>query len=211
MRDLEIRGAGEILGAGQSGNMQTVGVSHYLRMLKSAVEELKSGEKGIEEEITVEILLPFQALIPTYYIPDEQEKISVYQKLAGSEDEAILKEFEQDLGEEYGKLPKEVQNLFAVLRLKMVCRRAGVTRVKVEESGQGRKEVVLTLSPRVTAQEIMQLLRVNPQWRITGSMLRLDEEGIIRAGGKNDVQWMAVLAKQVEALQTKKVATKKMK
>jgi transcription-repair coupling factor len=205
MRDLEIRGAGEILGAGQSGNMQTVGVSHYLRMLKAAVEELKSGEVGVEEEITVEILLPFAALIPTYYIPDEQEKISVYQKLAGSEDEAILSEFEEDLQQEYGTLPKEVQNLFAVLRLKLACRKSGVTRVKVEES-KTMREVVLTLSPRVTAQEIMQLLKVNAQWRISGSMLRLNDEEIVRAGGKNDVAWMSVLGKQIEALQPKKHA-----
>ncbi|MDD3896322.1 MAG: transcription-repair coupling factor [Candidatus Peribacteraceae bacterium] len=211
MRDLEIRGAGEILGAGQSGNMQTVGVSHYLRMLKSAVEELKSGEKGTEEDITVEILLPFQALIPTYYIPDEQEKISVYQKLAGSEDEVILKEFEEDLHAEYGKPPKEVQNLFAILRLKMACRRAGVVRVKVEESGKDTREVVLTLSSRVTAKEIMQLLRVNSQWRISGSTLRLHEAEIVRAGGKNDVEWMEVLAKQVESLQIKKASSKKKK
>ena len=98
MRDLEIRGAGEILGAEQSGTMHTVGVSHYLRMLKAAVEDLKAGRKGdIEEEINVEILLPVSAMLPNYYIPDEQERISVYQKLAGSEDEKILKEFEQDL------------------------------------------------------------------------------------------------------------------
>jgi transcription-repair coupling factor len=204
MRDLEIRGAGEILGAGQSGNMQTVGVSHYLRMLKSAVEELKSGEEGAEEDITVEILLPFSALIPSYYIPDEQEKISVYQKLAGSEDEAILAEFEDDLLQEYGAPPKEVQNLFSILRLKLACRRSGVVRVKVEDVDRTSREVVLTLSPRVTAQEIMQLLKVNPQWRITGSMLRLREEEIVRAGGKNEVAWIGVLTKQIEALQPKK-------
>ncbi|MDP7069607.1 MAG: helicase-related protein, partial [Candidatus Peribacteraceae bacterium] len=133
MRDLEIRGAGEILGASQSGTMHTVGVSHYLRMLKAAVEDMKSGRKGdIEEEINVEILLPVQAMLPSYYIPDEQERISVYQKLAGSEDEAILKEFEQDLIDEYGNLPDNVQNLFAVLHLKIACRRGGVLRVKSE-------------------------------------------------------------------------------
>ncbi len=217
MRDLEIRGAGEILGAGQSGNMQTVGVSHYLRMLKNAVEELKSGDAGIEEEITVEILLPFEALLPTFYIPDEQEKISVYQKLAGSEDEVILKEFEEDLKAEYGKLPKQAQNLFAILRLKMVCRRAGVLRVKVEDASselsaspkKDQKEIVLTLSPRVTAKEIMQLLKVNSQWRISGSTLRLNEEEIVRAGGTNEVEWAEILAAQIDALHIKKASKKK--
>src|SRR3990167_2786844 len=151
MRDLEIRGAGEILGGSQSGNMQTVGISHYLRMLKSAVEELKSGASEIEEDINVEIQLPFEALIPSYYVTDEQEKISVYQKLASSDEEAILAEFEQDLEAEYGKLPKSVTNLFAILRLKMSARRAGVQRIKIEDVAAGRREIVLTLAARVTA------------------------------------------------------------
>jgi transcription-repair coupling factor (superfamily II helicase) len=146
MRDLEIRGAGEILGASQAGTMNTVGVSHYLRMLKNAVEEMKSGGKAeIEEEIPVEILLPVEALIPNFYIPDSDEKISVYQKLAGSEDDATLSEFEADLRDEYGELPKQVQNLFAVLRLKLVCRKAGVIRVKSESRSRTANDVVLSL------------------------------------------------------------------
>lgn len=204
MRDLEIRGAGEILGASQSGTMQTVGVSHYLRMLKSAVEELKTGEGVAEEEATVEIQLPVEALLPSYYIPDEQEKIAVYQKLAGSEDEAILDEFEQDLREEFGEPPKQVMNLFAILRLKMACRRAGVTRVKMEESGKDNREVVLTLNPRVTANEIMQILTMNPQWRISGSSLRLREDQLLGGRGKNDVEWIGKLQQEIATLERKK-------
>ncbi len=203
MRDLEIRGAGEILGGSQSGNMQTVGVSHYLRMLKAAVEELKSGGESVEEELNVEILLPFAAYIPPFYIPDEQEKISVYQKLAGSEDEAILKEFEDDLKTEYGALPKPVENLFAVLRLKMAARRAGVVRVKVDDVTKDRREVVLSLTSRVTAKEIMQLLSVTSQWRISGSTLRINADEIARHT-KNDVQWIEKLAEQISALQAQK-------
>ena len=113
--------------------MQTVGVSHYLRMLKSAVEELKAGGKVEEEVQNIEIILPFEALIPSFYIPEEQEKIGIYQKLAGAEDEAILAEFENDLLEEYGKLPQQVIHLLNIIRLKMACRRSGVTRVKSDE------------------------------------------------------------------------------
>lgn len=211
MRDLEIRGAGEILGASQSGTMQSVGVSHYLRMLKNAVEELKSGGKGdMEEDINVEILLPVEALIPSFYIPDEQERISVYQKLAGSEDEPILKEFQEDLHEEYGAPPRQVENLLGVLRLKLACRRSGVTRVKMEESA-GRREIVLTLSSRVTAQEIMQILHVNSQWKISGSNLRISFEEMERLGGKKETQWMAELTKQVATLQKKKDPKKEKK
>lgn len=185
MRDLEIRGAGEILGVSQAGTMNTVGVSHYLRMLKNAVEELKTGGRAdVEEEINVEILLPVEALIPSFYIPDSDEKISVYQKLAGSEDEAMLAEFEQDLLDEYGELPRQVQNLFSVLRLKLACRKAGVLRVKAEDRGRNGRDVVLSLSPRVEAMDIMRLLQANPHWKISSNTLRIDQVELEkRAGG----------------------------
>jgi transcription-repair coupling factor (superfamily II helicase) len=194
MRDLEIRGAGEILGAEQSGTMQTVGVSHYLRMLKSAVEELQSGG-------TVEILLPVPALLPSFYIPDESERISVYQKLAGSENEAILKEFEQDLLEEYGHPPAQVENLFHVLKLKIACRRSGVQRVKMDSGTKNQDEVVLTLNKRVSAQEIMQLLKMHPQWRISGAQLRMHVDALKKEEGNTDTQWLMGLTAQVGLLQ----------
>ncbi len=205
MRDLEIRGAGEILGGSQSGTMQTVGVSHYLRMLKNAVEELKAGNKGtLEEEENVEILLPVEAFLPSFFIPDEQEKISVYQKLAGSEDEGILKEFEQDLLEEYGKLPVQVQDLFSILRLKLVCRKAGVIRIKMEDASKDKQEIILTLSARVTAKEIMQLLQINSQWRITGSQLRIVFDEIVRRSGTKNSEWIQELTEEIAVLQKKK-------
>jgi transcription-repair coupling factor (superfamily II helicase) len=203
MRDLEIRGAGEILGASQSGTMQTVGVSHYLRLLKNAVEELRSGGKGDaeDEDITVEIQLPVEALIPSFYITENEEKISVYQKLAGSEDEGVLKEFENDLREEYGELPTPVKSLFAILRLRLACRRSGVLRVKSEEEGKQRV-IVLTLSSRVTAKEIMQLLQENPQWKISGTTLRVPESVLEQKAEKGD--WIGHLTKEVALLQRKK-------
>ena len=207
MRDLEIRGAGEILGASQSGTMQTVGVSHYLRMLKHAVEDLKRGggrDDAADEGAAVEIQLPVEAFIPSFYIPDSEEKISVYQKLAGSEDLAILKEFEQDLLDEYGPPPAQVQNLFKILRLRLACRKGGVLRVKMEDGGE--RVVVVNLSARVTAKEIMQLLSVNPQWKISGSTLRIAESALL--GRAKDGDWLHELALEVAHLERKKEKTK---
>jgi len=199
MRDLEIRGAGEILGAHQSGNIQTVGVSHYLRLLKNAVEELKAGSKGEEEDIagSIEIVLPFESLLPPFYIPDQEEKIAVYQKLAGAEDEAMLKEFEADLTEEFGPPPVQAENLFEILRLKMACRRAGVQRVKMESAGK-KRDIVLTLAKRVTAEEIMQLLKKHSAWRVVGSTLRIDEVAFVKDAGKE--LWLPELTKQIGLL-----------
>lgn len=198
MRDLEIRGAGEILGASQSGNMQTVGVSHFLRMLKQAVEHLKSGEAtDVDESFTTEILLPVEAFIPSFFVTDEQEKINVYQKLAGSENTTILKEFEQDLVEEYGDLPRQVKNLFAVLRLKLACRESGVTRIKMEDQGKIGRDIVLTLAARVTAKEIMQLLATNHQWKVSGTTLRINAEVLMKGG---EEKWLHELTEQIKAL-----------
>jgi transcription-repair coupling factor (superfamily II helicase) len=204
MRDLEIRGAGEILGASQSGNMQTVGVSHYLRLLKNAVEELKAGGKGEDDDMpqTIEIILPFEALLPSFYIPDEQEKIGAYQKLAGAEDETILAEFEEDLREEYGPLPRQAENLLQVIRLKMACRRAGVMRVKMDSVSANRRDVVLSLAPRVTATEIMQLLQRCGQWRIVGTTLRINEADLTKVAGTTE--WLPELTSQISALIQKK-------
>jgi transcription-repair coupling factor (superfamily II helicase) len=182
--------------------MNTVGVSHYLRMLKNAVDDLRSGNKEETEtsDQPVEIQLPIEAFIPSFYITESEEKISVYQKLAGSEDETILGEFEQDLRDEYGEPPAQVLNLFSILRLKMACRRGGVVRVKAEDSGRKELEIVLSLAPFVTAKEIMQLLTVNSQWKISGSTLRINQSAL----SVKNKDWVTELRTEIEALAKKK-------
>ncbi|MBT3835429.1 transcription-repair coupling factor [Candidatus Peribacteria bacterium] len=197
MRDLEIRGAGEILGGSQSGHMKTVGMSQFLKLLKQTVAEMQTGSKKEKEEIETEINLPIEAYIPNFYIPDEQEKISVYQKLAGSYSEEILKEFEEDLEEEFGTPPKQVGGLFRILRLKMVCRKAGVMRIKMEGGKVGSQEVVVTLHPRVTAKHIVPLLAKNDKWKVVGSSLRIKKDDL----GES---WFAALKKDMEVLVGKK-------
>ncbi len=198
MRDLEIRGAGEILGVSQAGTMNSVGVSHYLRILKQAVAELKAGATEVHEEVETEILLPIEALIPTFYVPDEGEKISTYQKLASADSEALLQEFHTDLKDEYGDPPKQVEALFSILRLKLACRRAGVTRVKVDEISRTKRELLLTLAPHLTAQEIMQLVLKHPEWKISGNQLRIDEGKLREMAGKRD--WIELLTEHVKLL-----------
>lgn len=198
MRDLEIRGAGEILGVSQAGTMTTVGVSHYLRMLKQAMQEVQAGKTDVREEVETEILLPVEALIPSFYIPDEGEKIAVYQKLASAEDEGILAEFHTDLHDEYGEPPKPVEQLFSVLRLKLACRKAGVVRVKGEDVSKTKREIILTLASYLTAQEIMGLVMQHPQWKISGSQLRIDEAKLRELAG--DGSWLNLLTEHISKL-----------
>ena len=131
MKDLEIRGAGDVLGVNQHGTINVVGVSHFMRMLNKAVDDLKEGRKTeklpeaqAEQEVTIE--LPLTAYVPDDYILNSKEKISVYQRLSNADTKKYLDELQNDITEEYGKMPKEVVNLFMVLHLKLLAREAGM-------------------------------------------------------------------------------------
>jgi len=176
MKDLEIRGAGDILGANQSGAIQVVGVSHFVRMLNQAVDSLKKGKK-VEEgsavpDVTIEIPLP--AYVPDEYIVSAKEKISVYQKLAAADTLEYLTELRSELIDDYGKMPEEVANLFRVLEIKMLAKKANIINVKAENvHSQEDRQIVLHMSGNVRPENIMSLLDFNARWVISGSKLKI--------------------------------------
>ncbi len=199
MKDLEIRGAGDILGASQSGAINIVGVSHFVRMLNQAVEDLKAGKKisteagAVAAKSDVVLELPISAFIPLGYISDTKEKIRAYQALSGVSSVAELSRERTEITEEHGKPPLEVGNLFKVIRLKLACRQAGVTAVKVGRTGVRSREAVLTLGKKVRPENIMSALSVNPHWVITGDKIKIDAQ-------KLGVDWLAGLQETVDAL-----------
>lgn len=196
MKDLEIRGAGDILGANQSGAIQVVGVSHFVRMLNQAVDSLKKGKK-VEEgqavpEVTIEIPLP--AYIPDEYIVSAKEKISVYQKLAGADTADYLTELKAELTDDYGKMPEEVANLFRVLEVKMLAKKAGIINVKAENVHSSEdRQIVLHMSGKVRPENIMSLLDCNSKWVISGTKLKISFKDL-------GVQWVEELKKGLAAL-----------
>jgi len=183
MKDLEIRGVGDILGASQHGTMNVVGISHFIRMLNKAVEDLEAGRMVKEgaEEPEVAIELPLPSFIPDSYIANAKEKINTYQRLASATDLAYLKELHEDLVQEFGKMPKEVGNLFRILELKIEAKIAGILNVKAENMHQeAKKQIVLAMSSRVKPGNIMSLLEHNSKWVISSTKLKiaLDDLGL---------------------------------
>ncbi len=176
MRDLEIRGAGEILGANQSGAMKSVGVSHFMRMLNKTVEAMKSGEisSDIEEEEAISVEVPLTAFIPASFIASADEKIQVYKELASAESEDQLSELRRELKDDYGYLPKEVENLFRVIRLKLLLRAAHLNGVKIHQSSHKDHEIVLRLGKEFSPDQIFGLLKESDKkWVVTATAIKL--------------------------------------
>jgi transcription-repair coupling factor (superfamily II helicase) len=178
MRDLEIRGAGDILGSSQHGMINSVGVSHFIRLLNQAIEDIKQGKydehEGKTEVREVVIELPLTSYIPDYFISDYEEKINVYQKLSGVQNRPELKEFGVRIQHEYGKLPEEVTNLFRVLDMKLLAKERGLSSVRVQQRSQMDRDVYLGMTDKIRPEHIFQLLQFNDKWMVSGDKLKID-------------------------------------
>ncbi|MBT5346710.1 transcription-repair coupling factor [bacterium] len=199
MKDLEIRGAGEILGSSQSGAMNVVGVAHFLRMLNKAVEELESGVTQETQEIKdVSIELPINAFIPSTYISSSKEKVSIYQKLSSADSLDYLQEIQTDVIEEFGALPAEVLNLFSIIELKIYAKKANLINIKTQNMSNARlgKQVVLSISKNVKPENIMNMLSKNPKWQISSDKLKIFMSDL-------GVNFLPTLIESVKALAVK--------
>lgn len=128
MRDLEIRGAGNLLGAEQHGHMEAVGYDLYCKMLNEAVKEAKGVKRQESFETTID--LNVDAYIPESYIPNEFQKLDVYKRIAGIENDEEYEDMLEELMDRFGEPPKAVQNLLAIAALKAMAHRLYVTEVK---------------------------------------------------------------------------------
>jgi transcription-repair coupling factor (superfamily II helicase) len=131
MKDLEIRGAGNLLGGEQSGHIEGVGFDLYVRMVGEAVQQFK-GERPEEEEPDVKIDLPIDAHLPLEYISAERLRLEIYRKIAGAKDDTALDEIIAEMKDRYGEPPLPVANLLAVARFRFMARSYGLTDVSLQ-------------------------------------------------------------------------------
>ncbi len=136
MRDLEIRGAGDILGTRQSGQIAAVGFDLYTRLLSRAVQEMKARREGLppppEPLGSIRIDLPIPARLPEAYVPDVGLRLQIYRRMAELGSMAQIEGMEQELADRFGPLPPDAQNLMYQLRLKALARDAGVATIGIE-------------------------------------------------------------------------------
>lgn len=139
MRDLEIRGAGNILGAEQHGHMEAVGYDLYCKMLNEAVLMLK-GRRTEEESFETVVDCEIDAYIPPYYIKNEYQKLDIYKRISGIETEDDYLDMQDELTDRFGDIPKAVDNLMRIAGLKALAHQAYVTEVNIN-----RQEFKLTM------------------------------------------------------------------
>jgi transcription-repair coupling factor (superfamily II helicase) len=197
MKDLEIRGAGNLLGGEQSGHIEGVGFDLYVRMVGEAVQQFK-GERPEEEEPDVKIDLPVDAHLPLEYIAAERLRLEIYRKIAGAKDDAALDEIVAEMRDRYGEPPLPVANLLAVARFRFLARSYGLTDVSL----QGKH---VRFGPlRLPDSKQMRLKRLYPEsvYKVAADTVSLPRPSTRRVGGEpmRDTQlleWAAELLKTV--------------
>ncbi len=129
LRDLEIRGAGDVFSGDQSGHVATVGFEAYAQLMAEAVQELRTGE-AVQAEAEITVDLPVDAHLPHDYVPDEALRLEAYRKIAAVRDGRGVKDIRAELVDRYGALPGPAERLLAVTALRAMVRRWGITEVK---------------------------------------------------------------------------------
>ena len=175
MHDLEIRGAGEVLGDSQSGEMQEIGFGMYTEMLSSAVRSLRAGKEPDLDAplaITTEINLHATAVLPENYCADVHERLVLYKRLANCESLDEIEALSEELVDRFGVLPEAARTLVDTHRLRILSKPLGVMRI---DAGANAVQIQFIPNPPVDPQRVIALVRSRPGHRLTGSeKLRID-------------------------------------
>ena len=160
--DMEIRGAGELLGDDQSGQMQEIGFGLYNELLERAVHALKSGKDpslSLDQRHFIEIDLHVPALIPNDYLPDVHTRLVLYKRISAAKNNEALRELQVEMIDRFGLLPEQIQTLFAIHELRFVAKAIGIRKIDVYDQG-GR--IIFDKEPNIEPITIIQLIQSQP-------------------------------------------------
>lgn len=169
MHDLEIRGAGEVLGENQSGNITEIGFSLYADMLTEAVNALKAGrEPDLEAPLSAvtEINLHVPALLPADYCGDIHERLMLYKRLANAENPDELRELEEELIDRFGKLPDAAQSLIETHRVRIFAKPVGVTKI---DSSAETTTITFSGEAQIDPAKVIKLLQSDQRFKLAGN------------------------------------------
>ena len=160
--DLEIRGAGELLGEEQSGHIQTIGFTLYLEMLDQAVEAIRSGEspnKKLTFDQGIEVNLHIPALIPSSYLPDVNMRLTFYKRLANCQDKQQLHELQVEMIDRFGLLPESVKALFQIAEIRQIGEQIGLKKI---EAGPTNGRLQFHQNTKIEPITIIKMVQQNP-------------------------------------------------
>jgi transcription-repair coupling factor (superfamily II helicase) len=166
MRDMEIRGAGNILGAEQSGHIAAVGYEMYIRLLAQAVEEIRTGQPH-RETLPVTLDLPLTALIPADYIVDTELRLAMYRRVAAVQDDRALEAMRQEIEDRFGPIPEEVEHLLALIALRIRAQALGI------ESLVEREREIVIRPVRTAGLERALMSRLGRAVKLTAHAIRI--------------------------------------
>jgi transcription-repair coupling factor (superfamily II helicase) len=175
LRDLEIRGMGNILGAEQHGHMMTVGYDMYCKLLEEAVKELKGEE--VEEEFEPRINLAVAAYLPDDYVPDSSQKVALYKKIAQISNDEENADMTGELEDRYGRPPSPVRRLLAIAEIKRLAQRLGVG--EIVSSDNAIKVSFDLKRTRVNTQKVVDMVKNQRRLKlIPPAQLLIETEGV---------------------------------
>ncbi|MCU7857946.1 MAG: transcription-repair coupling factor [Candidatus Thiodiazotropha sp. (ex Lucinoma borealis)] len=168
--DMEIRGAGELLGEEQSGQIQEIGFSLYTELLERAVAALKAGrqpelDRPLDHGTEIELNIP--ALLPDDYLPDVHSRLVLYKRIASAKDETDLRDLQVEMIDRFGLLPIATKNLFEITELKLRAHPLGIRKI---EAGPKGARLLFDESPKLDPSKLISLIQSRPNvYRMDGS------------------------------------------
>lgn len=195
--DLEIRGAGELLGEGQSGQMETVGFTLYMELLEHAVAALKAGKEPSLDDLTrqqTEVELRIPALIPDDYITDVNTRLSLYKRIASSHNEDDLTELKIEIIDRFGNLPEATKNMLQLTRIRRMANELGIRKIEVTDKGGF---IEFRQQHQVDVSYLIGLINKDPKtWSLEGpTRLRFSQELTL---GNARLQWVFEMLRSMQ-------------